>query len=108
MPDPENLSGAEEFLTAEIQLAETSIEAERTTHQTLDAIPGVRNITISHAIVTILYDSTFTAEHTLVDALQAAGLKVKHSETHRESPIAEIEDQVQPYLEHGPDMDLRK
>ena len=107
MPEPEHPTGAEEFLDAQIQLAETSPAIEKAMHDALDARPGVSRVTIEGDLVTILYDVTRESKDALVQALTGAGIRVQHAETHRESPIAEIEDQVQPFLDQGtgPDAD---
>jgi len=104
---PEHPTGAEEFLDAQIQIAEITPAIERAVHDALDARPGVGRVTIDGEVVTILYDVTLDTKDALVQALTDAGIRVQHAETHRESPIAEIEDQVQPFLDQGtgPDVD---
>ncbi|MEA3209798.1 MAG: hypothetical protein QOE70_2855 [Chthoniobacter sp.] len=99
---PENPSGAEEFLEAQIQIAALTPVVEQSVHEALDALPGVARVTVGADVVTVDYDPTLTTQDALVAALKGASVEVVHSETHRDSPISEIEDQVERFLPQGP------
>lgn len=100
---PEPSSGAEEFLDAEIEIAKASPAAEAEVHNALDGVSGVESVTIAETKVTVRYDPTLVTRKDLVKSLNQAGLSVQSSDTHRDSPIAEIEDQVQAYLPSAPE-----
>jgi hypothetical protein len=89
--DSEHVSGAEEFVAAEIELAAPlNPEQEKNLREALEKIDprAFDSCDIGTEKVSLCYDPTRTNKHGLLNAIRQAGGKLKHVES-ESSPLLE-------------------
>ncbi len=81
----ESLSGAEDFMEAEIEAAHMdSPEAEIQVSEAIGKLPGIAQLDISHGKVSVRYDPTLTSQRYISEAVAAAGHPVHKMEVSRD------------------------
>ncbi len=82
--DDKELSGAEEYIAAEIELTEPlDPEQEKNLRDTLQKLDphALDSCDISPEKISLCYDPTLTTKESLLAAIQTAGGKLKHVES---------------------------
>ncbi len=81
----ESLSGAEDFIEAEIEAAHMdSPGAEMQVRDAVEKLPGIARLEISHGKVSVRYDPTRTSEKHISEAVAAAGHPAQKIEASRD------------------------
>ncbi len=80
----DSLSGAEDFIEAEIEAAEMdSPTAELEIRAALEKLPGLRELTIAQNKLSVRYDPTLVSKKKIADAIASAGHPACHMEAGR-------------------------
>ncbi len=98
----ESLSGAEDFIEAEIEAAQMdSPAAEMEVRAAVEKLPGIARLEISHGKVSVRYDPTRTSEKHISEAVAAAGHPVEKIEASRDEGHASRGATAPPTLSDG-------
>ncbi|MDQ3315065.1 MAG: heavy-metal-associated domain-containing protein [Verrucomicrobiota bacterium] len=98
----ESLSGAEDFIEAEIEAAHMdSPAAEVQVRAALEKLPGIARLDISHGKISVRYDPTRTSEKHISEAVAAAGHPVEKIEVSRDEGHASRGATAPPALSDG-------
>ncbi len=98
----ESLSGAEDFIEAEIEAAQMdSPAAEMQVRAAVEKLPGIARLEISHGKISVRYDPTRTSEKHISEAVAAAGHPVEKIEASRDEGHASRGATAPPTLSDG-------
>lgn len=83
-PEPERLSGAEDFIEVEIEAAEMdSPTAEMEIRAVIENLPGLQEFTLAKGKLAVRYDPTLVTKKQITDAIASAGHPARHIEAGR-------------------------
>lgn len=94
MSDESTIPANEESLREYVDVVFTLEEAlapaqERSLHDTLDKLPGVKSASLIQKAVTVHYDPTETAADKISDAVKGAGLRIADAIVTPSSPMTD-------------------
>ncbi len=83
-PETERVSGAEDFIEAEIEAAEMdSPTAEMEIRAVIEKLPGIQQFSLAKGKLSVRYDPTLVSKKKLGDAIASAGHPASHIEVGR-------------------------